>query len=86
MLKIDNENNITITKGDTLTLTLKLKKDGDDYVPVEGDTIRFAVSKGFVGETAYKLLIEESVPVDSLTFTVSSENMERVTSSLAAFS
>lgn len=28
MLKIDNENNITITKGDTLTLTLNLKKDG----------------------------------------------------------
>jgi len=76
MLKIDNENNITITKGDTLTLTLNLKKDGDDYVPVEGDTIRFAVSKGFVGETAYQLLIEENVPVDSLTFTVSSEKME----------
>lgn len=55
MLKIDNENNITITKGDTLTLTLNLKKDGDDYVPVEGDSIRFAVSKGYVGETAYQL-------------------------------
>lgn len=76
MLKIDNSNNITITRGDTLVLTLVLKQDGEDYTPTADDTIRFAISKGYLGETAYELMIEESIPYDGLTFTISAERME----------
>lgn len=76
-----NDNNITLTKGDTLTLTVSLYHEVppvppateptvEPYTPEEGDSIRFAVSKGYVGEAAYELLYYCTVPTDTLTFTV----------------
>ena len=76
-----NDNNITLTKGDTLTLTVSLYHEVppvppateptvEPYTPEEGDSIRFAVSNGYVGEAAYKLLYYCTVPTDTLTFTV----------------
>lgn len=50
MLSIDGNNNITLTRGDTLTLTLSLVKDGAAYEPYETGAIRFALSKGSDGE------------------------------------
>lgn len=70
MLKIDNLNNITLTKGDTLTLTVSLIKEDQPYTPEVGDVIRFACSKGFVGETAYELKFSEPIPNDTLTVTI----------------
>lgn len=54
MLTIDGNNNITLTRGDTLTLTVELTKDGETYTPEEGDVIRFALSKGYLGEPGYE--------------------------------
>lgn len=31
-----NDNNITLTRGDTLFIQLELTKDGDPFVPQEG--------------------------------------------------
>lgn len=84
MLTIDNSNNITLTRGDTLTLTVALLQEVDPvppatgpttetYVPVEGDIIRFAVSKGYKGQTGYELKLSKEIPHDTLTFTCSSE-------------
>ena len=81
MLKIDGNNNITLTRGDTLTLTVTLLHEVDPvppateptiepYVPVEGDVIRFAVSKGF--KPGYELQFAKVIPHDTLTFTASS--------------
>lgn len=72
MLNIDGNNNITLTRGDTLTLTLALTKDGEPYVPEADDVIRFAVSKGYKGEPGYELKLEKVIPNDTLTFTCSS--------------
>lgn len=72
MLTIDGNNNITLTRGDTLTLTVELTKDGETYVPEEGDVIRFAVSKGYLGEPGYEFKFEKTIPHDTLTFTCSS--------------
>lgn len=82
MLNIDNSNNITLTRGDSLTLTVELLHEVDPvppateptiepYVPVEGDVIRFAASIGFKGEPGYELKIEKVIPNDTLTFTCS---------------
>lgn len=71
MLKIDNNNAITLTRGDTLTITLTLKKNGQTYTPEQDDTIRFALSEGFLGETSYRLIKEVTIPNDTLTFTLS---------------
>ena len=79
MLKIDNNNNITLTRGDTLTLTVSLLQKTDTvppstepYVPEEGDVIRFAVSKGYKAQIGYHLMLEKVIPNDTLTFTCSS--------------
>lgn len=54
MLVIDKNNNIFLTRGDTLTLKCTPKVKGtnppEDYEPQEGDTFRFAISKGYEGE------------------------------------
>ena len=61
MLKIDSDNNITLTRGDTLTLTLELTKDGEAYTPLEDDAIRFALAKGYAGAPGYELIAEATV-------------------------
>ena len=83
MLRIDGNNNITLTRGDTLTLTVTLLHEVDPvppaiqptiepYVPEEGDVIRFAVSKGYKTEPGYQLKLSKEIPHDTLTFTCSS--------------
>lgn len=83
MLTIDGNNNITLTRGDTLTLTVSLMHEVDPippattptiepYVPEEGDEIRFAVSKGYKTEPGYELKLSKTIPNDTLTFTCSS--------------
>ena len=73
MLNIDGKNNITLTRGDTLTLTVELMKDGEAYTPEQGDVIRFALSKGYVGEPGYEFKLDKTIPNDTLTFTLTSE-------------
>ena len=72
MLNIDGNNNITLTRGDTLTLTVELMKDGETYTPEAGDVIRFALSKGFLGEPGYEFKLDKVIPNDTLTFTLTS--------------
>lgn len=78
MLKIDDKNNITLTRGDTLTLTITLYQEVPPvppateptvapYVPQEGDVIRFAVSKGYKGQSEYDLKFKKTIPNDTLT-------------------
>lgn len=70
MLQIDGNNNIVLTRGDTLTLTVELTKDGEPYTPEEGDVIRFAVSNAYKTQFGYECLISRTIPNDTLTFTV----------------
>ena len=83
MLNIDGNNNITLTRGDTLTLTVTLMHEVEPvppatdptiepYTPEEGDVIRFAVSKGYKTEPGYELKLSKDIPNDTLTFTCSS--------------
>lgn len=73
MLTIDTNNNIVLTRGDTLTLTISLTKDGETYTPEADDSIRFALSKGYLGEAGYEFKLEKTVPNDTLTITLTSE-------------
>lgn len=71
MLYIDEDNNITLTRGDALGTIVKLTKDNEPYVPTEGETVRFALSKKYVGETGYALIKEKAIPIDTLTLELS---------------
>lgn len=65
---------IILTRGDSLTLKLTLKKDGDDYEIQEGDSIRFAMSKYYLGEDGYELIKEKTIPADTLELSLSAED------------
>lgn len=82
MLSIDNNNNITLTRGDTLTLTVSLfqevapvppatKPTLEPYTPTVDDAIRFAISKGYKNGSGYELVLSKDIPNDTLTFTCS---------------
>ena len=64
---------ITMTRGDTLRVTLELKdKDtGDAYVPQEGDQIRFAMKKTYDDPEP---LIYKDIPIDSLELVLNPED------------
>lgn len=72
MLNIDGNNNITLTRGDTLTLKISLTKDGEEYIPVDGDVIRFAMAKGYLNKAGYTLLYTKVVPNNTLEVTLTS--------------
>lgn len=87
MLRIDTNNNITLTRGDTLTLTVALLHEVEPvppateptiepYVPEEGDVIRFALGTTYKTQFGYELLIEKVIPNDTLTFTITSTQTE----------
>lgn len=65
---------ITLTRGDSLTLSVSLTKDGDPYEIEEGDAIRFAMSKFYLGEDGYELIKEKNIPTDTLELSLSSED------------
>lgn len=69
MLEI-NRNNITLTRGDAMTLTVGMVKNGQAYTPAPEDVIRFAVSTGYKGDPNYSLIYSTEIDHDSLTFTV----------------
>ena len=59
-----NKNAVILTRGDTFIGQVNIKNpDGTDYIPVEGDTIRFALKKKC---TDMKVLIEKKIPIDTL--------------------
>jgi hypothetical protein len=80
MLTIDGNNNIILTRGDTLTLTAtpKVKATGEPYEPQTGDTFRFAISKGYEGEVGYELMCEAAIPSDTWTFTIPASETKKL--------
>ena len=58
-----NGNKITLTRGDTLYLTVLMEKNGASYSPVEGERVRFALKKSIDDEEP---LILKDIPIDSM--------------------
>ena len=80
MLKVDLSNNITLTRGDTMTLTVNINESvppvppdtrptARPYVPEEGDSLRFAISKGYKGTADYQLMLSKDIDLSSMKFT-----------------
>ena len=62
MLYIDEEQNITLTRGDTGIFNITLQtKDGKAYTPQQGDSLRFALSEGFGKEA----LVIKNIPINT---------------------
>ena len=64
---------ITLTRGDTLFIELEITKDGEAYVPAEGDKIRFAMKMKYKDPDA-DVLINKQIPTDTLTLELEPED------------
>lgn len=55
--------NITMTRGDTLVLKIRMTKDGVEYTPSAGDSVRFAMKARYSDED---VVLEKNIPIDTL--------------------
>ena len=71
---------ITMTRGDSLLVTVEIKwPDGESYTPEEGDSIRFALKHSEMNAKRTEFVEEEplivkSIPTDSLLLTLNPED------------
>lgn len=63
-----NSNKITLTRGDSLIVSVEPTIRGTDevYTPIEGDTIRFAMSQKYKGKANYILAVHKEIPIDTM--------------------
>lgn len=73
-----NRKTITMTRGDSAELQLSLKKNGSDFFPSEGDVIVFRMSKSYESLVSYQLLIEKTIPNETLVLTLDPEDTDEV--------
>lgn len=67
---------ITITKGDTLNLSLEITlPDGNPYLVKQGDEIRFALKRGYDWEN---VLIRKVIPHDTMTLRIEASETKRL--------
>lgn len=63
MISVKN-NRITMTRGDTCRIKITLNDDnGDEYIPQEGDVIRFAAKKEYTDSVP---VVSIEVPIDTM--------------------
>lgn len=68
---------ITLTRGDSLFLQLKLKKDGEQYTPQEGSTVRFAMKTKYA-DPDDKVVLVKSVPIDTMILELKPEDTKNL--------
>ena len=74
---------ITLTRGDTFeALVSATKRDGTQYIPVAGDTIRFAMKENY--DDPRPLLVKD-IPIDTM-MTARSSAASRIPPQLQRFS
>lgn len=78
MYKID-KNTIYLTRGDTFSASVGIKRNGAPYTPVAGDTIRFALKRDTLNhdKTEYldkKPLIVKEIPINTMVLRLESED------------
>ncbi len=63
---------ITLTRGDSFeALVFATKKDGTQYIPAEGDKIRFAMKENY--DDARPLLVKD-IPIDTMMLVLDPED------------
>ncbi len=75
MVKISGTS-IKMTRGDTLRLTLGLTdEDGNDYTPLQGDKIRFAMKQNYNDSTP---LIVKDIPISTMQLVLNPEDTQNL--------
>lgn len=75
MLYIDEDQNITLTRGDTGFFEISLQSsNGEAYTPQEGDRLRFALGKSWGKDT---ILVKE-IPLDTCVLEIEPEDTKEL--------
>ena len=70
-LKI-NGTTISLTRGDTCKIGVDIfNPDGSLYVPVQGDSVRFAMKKNYKSDT---VIMEKDIPINTLLLRIEPED------------
>lgn len=69
---------ITVTRGDSFTLTVELTRKGAKYKLEDDDTIRVAISDGHKGNFNYRLVYSAPIDKETLTFTIPGDATKRL--------
>lgn len=69
-------NNISLTRGDTLYLTVQMTKNGEIYTPVEGERVRFAMKKKI--DDAEPLILKD-IPIETMILKLVPEDTKALT-------
>lgn len=64
-----NGNDISLTRGDSLSMKINIIQDGAAYTPDEGDVIRFAMKHRYTDSDS-NVLINKTVPHDTMTLAI----------------
>lgn len=65
MLYVDDETKlIRLTRGDTAKIAITINIDEEVYVPVDGDSVRFAMKKAYRDQEP--ILVEKDIPTDTM--------------------
>lgn len=72
-----NGTNILLTRGDTLMLQLSLTKNGEPYIPQEGDRIRFALKQKYT-DPDEEVKVVRSIPIDTLILKIEPEDTKNL--------
>ena len=72
MFSIEN-NDIILTRGDTLLLQIKMIKQGHPYTPVEGDSVRFAMKSKY-SDSDEDVVLVKNIPIDTLILEIEPED------------
>ena len=77
MFEVTSKNKIRLTRGDSFyaTVSMRHKLTGQKYVPVEGDSIRFALKKTYSDATP---IITKTIPTDTLLLELSPQDTENM--------
>lgn len=71
------DNNITLTRGDTLLLEIKMIKEGELYTPVEGESLRFAMKNKYLDPDDQVVLVKD-IPIDTLILQLQPEDTKEL--------
>lgn len=68
-----NGTNITLTRGDSLFLVIKMTKDGEEFIPEEGSEVRFAMKLNY-SDPDDKVVLLKDIPLDSMLLEIEPED------------
>lgn len=67
------DNDITLVRGDTLLLQIKIMKQGNPYIPKEGESIRFAMKNRYT-DPDEKVVLVKQIPINTLVLELEPED------------